>query len=39
MDVKKSKAKFKEIESEYDALVHGYGAIIEDVIRIGRIEV
>ncbi|MDQ6863623.1 MAG: patatin-like phospholipase family protein [Thermoproteota archaeon] len=34
----KSKAKFKEIESEYNELVHGYGAVIEEVIRIGRIE-
>jgi NTE family protein len=34
----KSKAKFKEIESEYDELVHGYGAVIEEATRIGRIE-
>jgi NTE family protein len=34
----KSKAKFKEIESEYNELVHGYGAVIEEVTRIGRIE-
>jgi NTE family protein len=34
----KSKAKFKEIESEYNELVHGYGAVIEDVMRIGRKE-
>jgi NTE family protein len=30
----KSKAKFKEIESEYNELVHGYGAVIEEVTRI-----
>ena len=34
----KSKAKFKEIESEYNELVHGYGAVIEEVTRIGRKE-
>ena len=34
----KSKEKFKEIESEYNELVHGYGAVIEEVTRIGRIE-
>ena len=34
----KSKAMFKEIESEYNELVHGYGAVIEEVTRIGRIE-
>jgi hypothetical protein len=32
----KSKAKFKEIESEYNELVHGYGAVTEEVTRIGR---
>jgi NTE family protein len=34
----KSKAKFKEIEAEYNELVHGYGALIEEVTRIGRKE-
>jgi NTE family protein len=34
----KIKARFKEIESEYNELVHGYGAVIEEVTRIGRIE-
>lgn len=34
----KSKAMFKEIESEYNELVHGYGAVIEEVTRIGRKE-
>jgi NTE family protein len=34
----KSKGKFKEIESEYNELVHGYGAVIEEVTRIGRKE-
>jgi len=34
----KSKARFNEIESEYKELVHGYGAVIEKVIRIGRTE-
>jgi NTE family protein len=33
-----SKAKFKGIESEYNELVHGYGAVIEEVTRIGRKE-
>lgn len=33
-----SKAKFREIESEYSELVHGYGAVIEEVTRIGRKE-
>jgi NTE family protein len=33
-----SKARFNEIESEYKELVHGYGAVIEKVIRIGRTE-
>jgi NTE family protein len=34
----KSKTKLKEIESEYNELVHGYGAVIEEVTRIGRKE-
>lgn len=34
----KSEAKFKEIESEYNELVHGYGAVIEEVTRVGRKE-
>ncbi len=34
----KSKARFKEIESEYSELVHGYGAVIEEVTRISRTE-
>ena len=34
----KSKTKFKEIESEYNELVHGYGAVIEEVTRMGRKE-
>ena len=34
----KIKAKFKEIESEYNELLHGYGAVIEEVTRIGRKE-
>ena len=34
----RSKARFKEIESEYNELIHGYGAVIEEVTRIGRIE-
>ena len=34
----KSKGKFKEIESEYNELVHGYGTVIEEVTRIGRKE-
>jgi NTE family protein len=34
----KSKTKLKEIESEYNELVHGYGAAIEEVTRIGRKE-
>jgi NTE family protein len=34
----KSKMKFKEIEAEYNELVHGYGAVIEEVARIGRKE-
>jgi hypothetical protein len=34
----KSKMKFKEIEAEYNELVHGYGAVIEEVTRIGRKE-
>ena len=34
----KSKAKFKEIESEYNELVHGYWAVIDEVTRIGRKE-
>ena len=34
----KSKARFREIESEYNELIHGYGAVIEEVTRIGRIE-
>ncbi len=34
----KSKAKFKEMELEYDELVQGYGAVIEEVTRIGRKE-
>ncbi|MGC2684025.1 MAG: hypothetical protein WA323_19370 [Candidatus Nitrosopolaris sp.] len=34
----KSKAKFKEIESEYNELVHGHGAVIEEVTRVGRKE-
>ena len=33
----KSKTKFKEIESEYNELVHGHGAVIE-VTRIGHKE-
>ena len=33
----KSKMKFKEIEAEYNELVHGYGAVIE-VTRIGHKE-
>ncbi|MGB7954842.1 MAG: hypothetical protein WCF23_12760 [Candidatus Nitrosopolaris sp.] len=33
-----SKARFKEIESEYNELVHRYGAVIEEVTRIGRKE-
>jgi NTE family protein len=34
----KIKARFKEIESEYNELIHGYGAVIEEVTRIGRKE-
>ncbi|PWU82227.1 MAG: hypothetical protein DLM72_02915 [Candidatus Nitrosopolaris wilkensis] len=34
----KSKAKFKEIESEYNELIHGYGAVIEEVTRVSRTE-
>jgi NTE family protein len=34
----KIKARFKEIESEYNELVHGYGGVMEEVTRIGRIE-
>jgi NTE family protein len=34
----KIKARFKEIESEYNELLHGYGAVIEEVTRIGRKE-
>jgi len=34
----KSKARFKEIESEYNELIHGYGGVIEEVTRIGRRE-
>jgi NTE family protein len=34
----KLKARFKEIESEYNELVHGYGAVIEEVTRVGRKE-
>ena len=34
----KSRARFKEIESEYSELVHGYGAVIEEVTRISRTE-
>lgn len=34
----KIKAKLKDIDSEYNELVHGYGAVIEDVTRIGRVE-
>jgi hypothetical protein len=33
-----SKARFKEIESEYSELVYGYGAVVEEVTRISRIE-
>jgi NTE family protein len=33
-----SKTKFKEIESEYNELVHGYGGVIEEVTRIDRTE-
>lgn len=34
----KSKAKFKEIESEYNELIQGYGGVVKEVTRIGRIE-
>jgi NTE family protein len=34
----KIKARFKEIESEYNELVHGYGGVMEEVTRIGRRE-
>ena len=34
----KSRAKFKEIESEYNELISGYGGVIEQVTRIGRKE-
>ena len=34
----KSKARFREIESEYNELVHGYGAVLEEVTRVGRKE-
>lgn len=34
----KMKARFKEIESEYNELVHGYGGVMEEVTRIGRRE-
>jgi NTE family protein len=33
-----SRARFAEIESEYEELVHKYGAVIEQVTRIGRKE-
>ncbi len=34
----KSKIKFREIESEYNELIHTYGGVIEQVTRIGRKE-